>query len=186
MDLFEALRSRRSIGKLDGDVSEDEIRTLVEAGLWAPNHKLTNPWLFTIVRGAARERLGSLWAELVRDSPLPPGVEREAFLSKEARKLTRAPVLIVVSCRTVEDPIRAIEDYAAASAATQNVLLAAHALGLGAIWRTGDMAFHPAMVEHLGLAPTDRIVGFVYVGRPAMAAPSAQPRDIDAYLRVLD
>ncbi len=82
--------------------------------------------------------------------------------------------------------MRAIEDYAAASAATQNVLLAAQALGLGAIWRTGDMAFHPAIVEHLGLAPTDRIVGFVYVGRPAMPAPTAQPRDVDAYIRFLD
>jgi nitroreductase len=91
-----------------------------------------------------------------------------------------------VSCRTVEDPVRAIEDYAAASAATQNVLLAAHALGLGAIWRTGDMAFHPAIVEHLGLAPSDRIVAFVYIGRPAMATPSAQARDIDTYIRVID
>jgi nitroreductase len=186
MDLFEALRSRRSIGKLGGDVSDDEIRTLVEAGLWAPNHKLTNPWLFTVVRGAARERLGSLWAELLRDVPLPPGVEREAYLSKEARKPTRAPVLLVVSCRTVDDPVRAVEDYAAASAATQNVLLAAHAMGLGAVWRTGDMAFHPGIVEHLGLAATDRIVGFVYVGRPAMSAPLAQPRDVDAYIRYID
>jgi nitroreductase len=186
MDLFEALRSRRSIGKLDGDVSDDEIRMLVEAGLWAPNHTLTNPWLFTVVRGAARERLGSAWAELLRDVPLPPGVEREAFLSKEARKPTRAPVLLVVSCRTVDDPVRAVEDYAAASAATQNVLLAAHALGIGTVWRTGDMAFHPGIVEHLGLAPTDRIVGFVYAGRPAMSAPVAQPRDVDAYIRYID
>jgi nitroreductase len=186
MDVMEALRTRRSIGKLGGDVTDAQVRTLVEAGLWAPNHKLTNPWTFTIVRGDARERLGRFWAGTLQEATLPPGVEREAFLTKEARKPLRAPVLIVVSSRTDSDHVRALEDFAAASAAVQNVLLAAHALGLGAIWRTGDMAFSEAVNEHLGLAASDRIVGIVYVGAPAMPAPSPPPRDVDSYVRILE
>jgi nitroreductase len=186
MELMEALRTRRSIGKLSGDVTDAQIRELVEAGLWAPNHKLSNPWSFTIVRGEARGRLGDRWRELVRDAPLPPGVERDAFLAKEARKPMRAPVLMVLSTRTVADPVRAIEDFAAGSAAAQNVLLAAHAMGLGAIWRTGDMAYSAEVNAFLGLDATDRIVGIMYLGEPAMAPPIAQPRNIDAYLRYLD
>jgi nitroreductase len=186
VDVLKALRSRRSIGKLGGDVSDDEIRTLVEAGLWAPNHKLTNPWRFTVVRGDARVRLGAYWAELLADAPLEGGVDRASFLAKEARKPTRAPVLIAVSTRTDADPVRAAEDFAAASAAVQNVLLAAHALGLGAIWRTGPMAYRAEINAFLGLEADDRIVGFVYVGRPGMAPPTPQPRDVDAYLRFLD
>jgi nitroreductase len=186
MDVLEALRTRRSIGKLGGEVSDEQIRILVEAGLWAPNHKLTNPWTFTVVRGAARERLGALWADLVKDAPLPPGVERDAFLSKEARKPLRAPVLLVVSTRTDPDEVRALEDFAATAAAVQNVLLAAHAMGLGAIWRTGDMAFNAAVNAHLGLAAGDRIVGIVYVGTPGMPPPVMQPREVDRYLRIIE
>jgi nitroreductase len=186
MDVMEAVRTRRSIGKLDGEVSDAEIRTLVEAGLCAPNHKLTNPWLFTVLRGAARERLGDFWATLLRGAELPPGVDRETFLAREARKPARAPVLLVVSARTDPDAVRAAEDFAAVSAAVQNVLLAAHALGLGAIWRTGAMAYRPEINEHLGLDPADRIVGFVYLGRPAVAAAVAPARDVDAYLRVIE
>jgi len=186
VDVFDALRSRRSIGKLDGDLSDAEIRTLVEAGLWAPNHKLTNPWRFTVVRGDARARLGAYWAALLADAALEPGVERASFLAKEARKPTRAPVLIVVSSRTDADPVRAVEDFAAVAAAVQNVLLAAHALGFGAIWRTGPMAYRAEINGFLGLEADDRIVGFVYVGKPAMAPPTPQPRDVDAYLRFVE
>jgi nitroreductase len=186
MDMLETLRSRRSIGKLSGDVSDEEIRTLVEAGLWAPNHKLTNPWLFTVVRGSARERLGAFWAGLLADAPLPPGVERATYLAKEARKPTRAPAIIAVSSRTDAEPVRAFEDLAAVAAAVQNVLLAAHALGLGAIWRSGEMAYRDEIKAFLGLDPSDRIVGFVYVGHPAMPPPAPQPRDVDSYLRFID
>jgi nitroreductase len=66
------------------------------------------------------------------------------------------------------------------------MLLAAHALGLGAIWRSGAMAYRAEVKSFLGLDPSDRIVGFVYVGRPAMPAPVSQPRDVDAYLRFVD
>ncbi len=186
MEVLEALRTRRSIGKLEGDVTDVELRQLVEAGLWAPNHKLTDPLRFVALRGAARERLGQVWAEVAGAVELPPGVTRENFVAKEARKPLRAPLLLAVGVRTDEDAEVAEEDFATAAAAVQNVLLAAHALGLGAIWRTGGMVLAPAIRKHLGFAPTDRIAGIVYVGRPAMVPPTPQPRDVDAHLTILD
>jgi len=186
MDVLEALRTRRSIGRLGGDVTDAELRQLVEAGLWAPNHRLTDPFRFVALRGAARERLGRAWAEVAASFDPSPGVTREAFVEKEARKPLRAPLLLAVGVRTDERLEVAEEDFAAASAAIQNVLLAAHALGLGAIWRTGGMVASPAIREHLGFAPTDRIAGIVYVGRPAMEPPTALPRDVDAHLTILD
>jgi len=188
MDVLEALRTRRSIGKLTGEVSDDDLRVFVEAGLWAPNHKLTKPWRFTAVRGAARERLGEVWSSLAAaaaGSSLTDD-ERERFLSREARKPLRAPLLLVVSSRTDPDPVIAIEDFAAVSAAVQNVLLAAHALGYGAIWRTGAMAYNTGINEFLELEATDRIVGIVYVGRPAMEPPKSLPRDVEAALRIIE
>jgi len=185
VDAIEVIATRRSIGKVSGDVSDAEIRELVELALCAPNHRLTAPWRFTLLRGDARVRLGQLWASLITQRPVPPGVEREAFLAKEGRKPTRAPVLLVTSTRTDRDAVIAAEDFAATAAATQNVLLAAHARGLGAVWRTGEMAYRAEINDFLGLAPSDRIVAFVYLGRPAMDAPSPRERDVDAVLHVL-
>jgi len=185
VDAIEAIATRRSIGKVSGDISDAVMRELVALALCAPNHKLTAPWRFTILRGDARVRLGNLWADLAAALPLPAGVEREAYLAKEARKPTRAPVLLVTSTRTDLDPVAAAEDFAATAAATQNVLLAAHARGLGAVWRTGEMAYHAQINAFLGLAASDRIVGIVYLGLPAMDAPRARERDVDAVLHVL-
>jgi nitroreductase len=96
---------------------------------------------------------------------------RDELMRRTAFKPLRAPVIVAVSVRTDEKPVRAVEDFAAASAAVQNMLLAAHARGLGAIWRTGELAYRDEIKTFLGLDPTDRIVGFVYLGRPAMTAP---------------
>jgi nitroreductase len=186
MDVLEALHTRRSLGKLEGDVSDAELRQLIEAALWAPNHKLTDPLRFVALRGVARERLGRAWADVAEAFEPPPGVTRENFISKESRKPMRAPLLVAVGVRNDADAVVAEEDFATAAAAVQNMLLAAHGLGLGAIWRTGAMVRAPAIREHLGFAPTDRIVGIVYVGRPAMTPPKALPRDVDAHLTILD
>ena len=185
MDVLEALRTRRSIGKLAGDVGSDELRTIVEAALYAPNHRLTEPWRFTILRGDARARLGEAWSAREATRSTLTGPERDAYLKREAQKPLRAPVLVVVSTRTSDDAEVALEDYAATAAAIQNMLLAAHALDLGAIWRTGGMAYDAAIVTFLGLDPSDRIVGIVYLGRAAMGAPKARPHDVAQFTREL-
>jgi len=107
-------------------------------------------------------------------------------MRRTAFKPLRAPVIVAVSVRTDQNAVRAVEDFAAASAAVQNMLIAAHARGLGAIWRTGDVAYRDDVKAFLGLDPADRIVGFVYLGRPAMTAPPARPRAVEEVTKVLD
>lgn len=186
MDAIEALRARRSVGRLEGDVDVPAIEELIELATWAPNHHLTEPWRFTVLRGAARERLGKAWAAVaVRDLPLE-GEARAAALEREAAKLLRAPVLIAASVRTEADPIMASEDFAATAAAVENLLLGAAARGYGAMWRTGGMAYSPEVKAFLGLEPTDRIVAFVYLGRSASEPPAAQPRSAAGVTRWLE
>jgi len=96
MNVLKAVRTRRSIGKLKGDVGPKTIRTLVEAAIWAPNHRLTKPWTFTVVRGDARVRLGEVWASQAVASAALEGDERKAFEEREARKL-RIPRLTTPS-----------------------------------------------------------------------------------------
>src|SRR5581483_4163116 len=94
----------------------------------------------------------------------------------ESQKPLRSPVLVVVSTRTDSDPVVAAEDFAATAAAVQNLLLAASARGYAAMWRTGDIAYHPAVKSYLGLDPSDRIVAFVYLGERATKASQEQER----------
>ncbi len=69
-----------------------------------------------------------------------------------------------------------IEQVLAAGAAAQNLLVAAHAMGFGAMWRTGDPAYDTRVKEALGLAPTDAIVGFIYLGTSA-GRPAIPPNE---------
>lgn len=82
----------------------------------------------------------------------------------------RAPVLIAVGVdKPSEAKVLEIENVAAAAAATQNLLLAAQAMGLAAKWRTGEWARDPLVKKFLGFDPDQHILAFVYLGYPDIA-----------------
>jgi nitroreductase len=85
-------------------------------------------------------------------------------------------VVVAAIVLGAEDPVQAREDRDAVAAAIENLLLAAHASGLGAMWRTGAMVDEPEVREALGLAPEDAIVAFVYLGWPPEDPPGPSPR----------
>jgi nitroreductase len=90
---------------------------------------------------------------------------RDALLKGERHKPMRSPVLIVVGVQSEsDDPMTRREDLQAASAALQNMLLAATTLGLAAIWRTGDGAYDDSVKAHFDLRPQDEIAGILYLG----------------------
>lgn len=167
-----AIRNRRSIGKVTPEVPpRDLIWQLLEAGTWAPNHHLTEPWRFIVLEGDARVALGEVMGQVDAarfDDPEPAA----AAAAKTATKPLRAPYVIAVAAEPSADPsVPEIEEIAAASAAAQNMLLAAEALGLAAIWRSGWIAFTPEVRDHLGLSERGKVLGFIYVGYSAMARP---------------
>jgi nitroreductase len=172
-----AIARRRSINRVgDGEVPRQAIRELLAAAVAAPNHHLTAPWRFVVVTGDARRAVGEAHARAVaRRKPDLPA----AGLEKEAARLERAPVVIACACAAPErdDPVQAREDRDAVAAGVQNILLAAEARGLAAMWRTGAMVDEPEVWEALELEPGDRIVAFVYIGHPAGPPPErAGPR----------
>ncbi|MGH7659474.1 MAG: nitroreductase family protein [Vulcanimicrobiaceae bacterium] len=167
MRIDDVIRNRRSIGRAIGAVPREEIEELVELASWAPNHRLTQPWRFTVLAGEARERYGRFWAELRAQQLALAEEKRSGFIEGESRKPLRAPSLIVVSTRTDPDPVVATEDFAATAAAVQNFLLASTARGYASMWRTGDAAYSTDVKRYLGIDESDRIVAFVYLGREA-------------------
>jgi nitroreductase len=175
MDLFEAINTRHSVGKVKADsLPRDLIEKLLQAGNQAPNHYKVRPWRFIVLTGNARNKLGDVMAASQHDRM--PDAPKEAFDKTRTLPL-RAPVIIAVGVDLpVETKVLEVENLSAASAACQNILLAAHALGLGAIWRTGDWARDVKVKEFFGFKMDQHIAGFIYVGIPDFVVdPVARP-----------
>jgi nitroreductase len=170
VDVIEAISSRRSLGKWsEAAPSQDLIEAMLEAAINAPNHHDSQPWRFFVLRDEAREHFGDALVDaLLRRNPDLPVDKAQVLAAAERAKPLRAPVLIVVACKHSTNPkIVPSEDYAACSAAIQNLLLAAHGLGLTAQWKTGEAITDSQVKRHFGLAKEDQIVGIVYVGYAA-------------------
>lgn len=174
MDVLEAIRTRRSIGKVGPERPPKElIEHVLEAATWAPTHHKTQPWRFFVLTGRAREALGDVMAEC--KAAHVSGPKAESKVEKARKKPLRAPVVIAVAVQPAldDDDVVEIEEIAATAAAVENMLLAAHAMGLGAMWRTGDACYDVKMQEFFGLREPARLLGFVYLGYPAMSPPRA-------------
>ena len=175
MDVFEAIQSRHSQGKVKPDpVPREMIEKLLDAAVQAPNHYKVRPWRFVVVTGEGRHRLGQVMAASQQERH--PEFPIEAF-DKCREVPLRAPVMIAVGVdKPGEVKVLEIENIAAAAAAIQNLLLAAHAMGLGAKWRTGEWARDPKVKEVLGVEADQHIIGFIYIGYPEFVSePPARP-----------
>ncbi|HEX5459118.1 MAG TPA: nitroreductase [Steroidobacteraceae bacterium] len=173
MQAIDALLKRRSAKTLAEPAPDDgALELLLECASRAPDHGRLRPWRFIVIRGAARARLGDLMADQLRRKQ--PAASPEA-LQRERQKPLRAPLIIAVAAvRDAAARIPPIEQVLAAGAAAQNIMLAAPALGFGAMWKTGDAAYDDTVKVALGLAAADAIVGFLYLGTaPADAVPPA-------------
>ena len=163
MDAIQAITQRVSAPQLTGPgPTSQQIETLFQAALRAPDHAWLRPWRYLTVQGDAQHELGELFlkAALAKDPEL--SAEKQA---KTLNMPKRAPLLVVAIADKKEHPkVPALEQQLAVGAGVQNLITAAYAMGLGAIWRTGDMAYSDIVKQGLGLKENEDIIGFVYIG----------------------
>jgi len=165
MELFEAIHTRQSQGNVKKDpLPHEKIEKLLSAAVQAPNHYKVRPWRFVVLTGGGRKKLGEVMAASQQE--LHPDFPQEAFDKTRSLPL-RAPVVIAAGVdKPTEEKVLEIENVSAVSAACQNLLLAAHGLGLAAKWRTGEWARNAKVKEFLGFEADQHIVGFIYIGYP--------------------
>lgn len=144
----------------------DELRTILMAGMRAPDHGKLSPWRFILFEGDARAKFGELLADSVRTDEPTASDER---LAMERNRFLRAPIVVAVVSRVREFiPIPEWEQILSAGAVCQNIVIATHAMGYAANWITEWYAYHPRVRESLGLKSGERIAGFIYIGKPAV------------------
>lgn len=163
MDALTALHTRNSANLLgDPGPSDEQLEAIFQAGLRACDHACLRPWKFILIEGDARLEFGDLMVDV---KAAIDGEIDEVTSAKIRAKPLRAPTIIVVAASITDHPkVPEIEQVLSAGAAAQLMMVAAHAQGLGAIWRSGSLMFAPKMRAGLGLNERDQIVGFIYVG----------------------
>jgi nitroreductase len=166
-DTVTLLKTRRSVKPMElmaPGPSASEIDTLLTIASRVPDHGKLAPWRFIVFEGAARERAGSIIAEVFAVSNPQATADQIAF---ERNRLARAPLVIAVVSRAAPHvKIPEWEQQLSAGASCMSLVLAAHALGFAASWITEWYAFDRLVLEQLGLAAHERIAGFVHIGRP--------------------
>ncbi len=163
MDAITAITQRVSVAQLTGPGPTDQqLQQMYQGAFRAPDHAWMRPWRYLTIKNEGLANLGEIFAQAsLQDDPSLT----EQQLAKIQSKPQRAPVMIVAISHTVEhSKVPAIEQHLAVGAGIQNILNIAYAQGLGAIWRTGSMAYHPYVKKSLGLSKQEDILGFIYLG----------------------
>ena len=165
LDLLLSRRSGSAKAMKGPGPTPDQLRRILASAVRVPDHGKLTPWRFILFEGEGRERMGAILAEIAEGAPevSPERVEQER------NRLMRAPVIVGVVSRVREQiPIPAWEQELSAGAVCMTMVIAAHAMGFVANWITEWCAYHPLVLERIGLKPTERIAGFVYIGQPAV------------------
>jgi len=159
VDVFEAIRTRRSIRKYkDQDVPDDLIDQILTAGTWAPSGMDNQPWRFAVIRDR------KLKSEIAK-------------LAEQTRMVENAPVIIPVFLDH-DAGYDTTKDIQAMGACLQNMLLAIHGLGLGGVW-LGQIRKNMDEVRVLCGAPENyELMAVILVGHGAQKTVKGKRKDL--------
>ena len=182
MEAIDALLNRASVGRLTEPApSAEQLEVMFQAAQRAPDHGQLRPWRFLVLEGPARERLGEILAQA---GQAKGGEVNQAAVDKARGMPLRAPMVIVAIARLQEHPkVPKSEQSLAAGCATHGLILAAHALGVGAIWRTGELSYSAHVAKSLGVLEGEQIIGFIYLGSPEKGPKPISPAPVEAFVQ---
>jgi nitroreductase len=167
MELFEAINSRKSAARLaEPGPTPDQLHKITTAAERAPDHGRLKPWRIITVNGSVRETFATAVAN-ARRARIPDLTDDQIVADRD--KINRSPCIVVVGCVVKKDydKVPEIEQVLAVGAAVENMFLAAHALGLGVMWKTGAAAYDAGVKAAVGLKPEDHIIAILHLGSRA-------------------
>jgi nitroreductase len=186
--VYETLLSRRTTYEfLAESLTKQEIEHCLNAAVWAPNHKLTQPWRFWVCGEQTQHLLADVYADLRASKQAEKGSELyQSRFHKALQKFKAIPQVILVGQVVNSDPVIAKEDYAACACAIQNFQLAAWEIGIGVQWSTGPILrdsrtheLYQAQEAELKARVEQPLewVGALYCGHPAKV-PASQRKPL--------
>jgi nitroreductase len=160
MNAIEAIKTRRSVREYsDKEISKEDLKEIVDCGRMAATARNIQPWQFVVVQD--KEKLAKIGA-----------LAKNGFFIKDANA-----AVVVFS----EDTKYYLED---GSAAICNLMLAAHALGIGSCWIAGDKKDYCEDIKKMFNAPADfKLVGMVSLGYAKEAVAEKEKKAVDEVLK---
>lgn len=164
LDVFLKRRSLPPQALAEPGPDPAELDTLLTVASRVPDHGKLVPWRFLVIEGEGRARAGAIAAEaFAADEP----DAAESRVAQERGRFARAALVVgVVSSTRPHPKIPHWEQVMSAGAVCMNLVMAATAMGFGAVWLTEWVAYDRRVLDALGLAPDETIAGFIHVGRP--------------------
>ncbi|WP_200975038.1 nitroreductase [Echinicola sp. 20G] len=165
------IRNRRSMFvaqfKESDPIEDFIIEEMLENANWAPTHKLTEPWRFTVFSGEGLKELARFQSELYKERAEKNGNFKVPVYEKlQQNPLKCSHVIAIAMKRDLGSGLPEMEEVASVSMAVQNMYLTASAHGLAAYWGTGGVTFYPEAKEYFGLEEEDKLMGFFFVAKP--------------------
>ena len=164
VNVYQALYGRRMAWKFkDQRVNREAVERMLETAVWAPNHRMTEPWRFFVLGkdSQARKKAADLAYEFALERS---GNERRAEGTRQA--VADPPMLMYVYYMPGPNEETTMENYAAVCCAVQNIALAGVAEGLAVTWETGGATRHPKLGEALGAGEDWIMAAMISVGVP--------------------
>jgi nitroreductase len=181
------IRNRRSMypNMYTGEKIDDRIiMQMLENANWAPTHKHTEPWRFTVFTSGGLKILADFQAELYKKTTLLNGCYKEdEYIKLLAKPLKASHIISIGMKRDEKDRLPEIEEIEAVACAVQNMYLTAEAYGVGCYWGSGGVTYYEEAKEFFGLGSHDKLMGFFYVGVPKMQAPKGRRSPIEEKTR---
>lgn len=181
MDLIFKRRTIKPMQMTGEIIPKQDLEQILLAATMAPNHKLSQPWRFTILSGAAKTDFSN-WAIQLHQKKYPNSTEFESQSTRLNLVAAKSSHLIAIHMKPKTGAnLPEWEEIAAVSAAVQNLHLAAESLGYSGIWSTSFPTFETETRDLFGLQDEKELfMGFFFIGVPSQRpeqAPKRQPID---------
>lgn len=181
---LELIMSRRSATTLEAPgPTQEQLGQLLAAAGTVPDHGQLRPFRFAVVEGEGRDTFGRALAASAQD--LNPGFP-EAKLEGIRSKAFRSPTSIVVIASPKPGKIEKWEQLATAACAGYAIVLAAHAIGVGAVWKSVPFTRGKGLVELFGLNPQEEVLGWIHLGTSTQGSSTRAPFDVSGLTTVID
>jgi len=181
MDLAQNTKTRRTVHNYKTDKIDDGlVLQALELSLWAPNHKLTYPWVYIWLGEQTRVQLADLSADLKA---------AKKVLSETEKKAARANVLnpshlIALGLKRSGDAHREHEDFATLACSVQIACQFLWEKGVGTKWTTGGWLQHERSYQILGVDPAEvRLEGGLMIGVPSIVPAATARPPLEQFLK---
>ncbi len=170
MNITQIIRNRRSIYPANfkpGEKIDDAIlEEILENAVWAPTHKLTQPWSFTVFRNNGVKVFFEKQADIYQQITPLEKINKQKLKKYEDKAKQVSHVVVIIAKHDPGERIPAIEEIVATSCVIQNIYLQLNSFGIAGYLSTGDICYTKQMSNFLNLKDEDKVLGFFQLGIP--------------------